>query len=64
MKKERFNVDGMTCAACQAHVEKATRNVNGVKKVSVNLLNNNMYVTTTNHFHCTLSLLTATTNNE
>ena len=44
MKKERFNVEGMTCAACQAHVEKATRNVNGVKSVSVNLLKNNMDV--------------------
>ena len=44
MKKERFNVVGMTCAACQAHVEKATKGVNGVKSVSVNLLNNNMDV--------------------
>ena len=44
MKKERFNVVGMTCAACQAHVEKATKGVKGVKSVSVNLLNNNMDV--------------------
>ena len=44
MKKERFNVEGMTCAACQAHVEKATKNVCGVKSVSVNLLKNNMDV--------------------
>ena len=44
MKKERFNVEGMTCAACQAHVEKTTKNVSGVKSVSVNLLKNNMDV--------------------
>ncbi|MDE5936440.1 MAG: cation transporter, partial [Ruminococcus sp.] len=30
----------MTCSACQAHVEKAVGNVNGVKSVNVNLLQN------------------------
>ena len=43
--KERFDVKGMTCAACQAHVEKATKSVNGVIECNVNLLNNNMDVT-------------------
>ncbi len=42
MKIERFNVTGMTCAACSAHVEKAVRGVAGVDSVSVNLLMNNM----------------------
>ena len=42
--KERFNVDGMTCAACQAHVEKAAKGVKGVVSCNVNLLNNNMDV--------------------
>ena len=42
MKTEKFNVTGMTCAACSAHVEKAVRGVAGVEQVSVNLLMNNM----------------------
>ncbi len=44
MKKVRFDIDGMTCAACQAHVEKAASKLNGVKKANVNLLNNNLDV--------------------
>lgn len=44
MKTEKFNVTGMTCAACSAHVEKAVRGVAGVDTVSVNLLMNNMMV--------------------
>ena len=43
MKKE-FNVTGMTCAACQANVEKAVKKLSGVESVSVNLLNENMSV--------------------
>ncbi len=42
MKTEKFNVTGMTCAACSAHVEKAVRGVVGVDTVNVNLLMNNM----------------------
>lgn len=34
----------MSCAACQAHVEKAVANVPGVKSVSVSLLTNSMAV--------------------
>lgn len=34
----RFKVEGMTCASCKAHVEKAVNNLNGVKNVNVNLL--------------------------
>ena len=34
----------MTCAACQAHVEKAVRGVEGVCSVNVNLLQNTMQV--------------------
>lgn len=44
MKTEKFNVTGMTCAACSAHVEKAVQGVSGVDAVSVNLLMNNMVV--------------------
>jgi len=42
--KKRFKVEGMTCAACQAHVDKAVRKVNGVTNVSVSLLTNSMDV--------------------
>lgn len=44
MKTDKFNVTGMTCAACSAHVEKAVRGVSGVMTVSVNLLMNSMLV--------------------
>lgn len=44
MTKKMFDVSGMTCAACQSHVEKAVRKVSGVKEVNVNLLMNNMSV--------------------
>lgn len=45
MKKVRFDIEGMTCAACQAHVLKATEKLDGVIDANVNLLNNNMDVT-------------------
>lgn len=41
---ERFQVTGMSCAACSAHVEKAVAAVPGVKEVSVSLLTNSMAV--------------------
>lgn len=44
MKNEKFQITGMTCAACSAHVEKAAASVAGVDKVSVSLLMNNMTV--------------------
>ena len=34
----------MTCSACSAHVEKSVKNLDGVKSVNVNLLQNNMHV--------------------
>lgn len=42
--KQRFEVKGMTCAACQSHVQKAVEKLDGVKSVNVNLLQNNMDV--------------------
>ena len=42
--KQKFNVTGMTCSACSAHVEKAVRKVDGVSSVSVNLLGGSMLV--------------------
>ena len=44
MKHEKFEVGGMTCAACQAHVDKAVRGVAGVSDVTVNLLSGSMTV--------------------
>ena len=36
--KLKFNVEGMTCASCQAHVSKAVEQLEGTSKVNVNLL--------------------------
>ena len=44
MIKEKYNVSGMTCAACQAHVTKAVSKIDGVKECNVNLLTNTMEV--------------------
>lgn len=41
---EQYNVTGMSCAACQARVEKAVSNVPGVESCSVSLLTNSMGV--------------------
>lgn len=40
--KQKFDVTGMTCSACQAHVEKAVSHLAGVRKASVNLLQNSL----------------------
>ena len=40
--KQKFNITGMTCSACSAHVEKAVNKLEGVKTASVNLLANSM----------------------
>ena len=42
--KLKFNVTGMTCAACSARVEKVTSAVPGVEKAEVNLLAGTMVV--------------------
>ena len=44
MAHEKFNVGGMSCAACQAHVERAVGGLDGVDAVAVNLLSNSMAV--------------------
>ncbi len=41
---KRYNVTGMSCAACSARVEKAVSAVEGVTECSVNLLTNSMNV--------------------
>lgn len=42
--RRKFLVSGMTCSACQAHVEKAVSSVPGVRTATVNLLQNTLYV--------------------
>ncbi len=42
MKREKYSVFGMTCAACSSRVEKSVKSLDGVKSVSVNLLKNSM----------------------
>ena len=44
--KLKFNVTGMTCAACSARVEKVSRAVDGVESAEVNLLAGTMMVET------------------
>lgn len=44
MKKEKYTIGGMHCAACSAAVERAVNKINGVEEVSVNLLTNSMQV--------------------
>ena len=41
---DKYNVTGMSCAACQARVEKAVSKVPGVERCSVSLLMNSMGV--------------------
>ncbi len=48
MKKtveEKYNITGMSCAACANHVEKAAKSLKGVETANVNLLSNSLTVT-------------------
>ena len=42
--KKKYNVTGMSCAACQVRVEKAVSSIEGVKSCAVSLLTNSMGV--------------------
>jgi cation transport ATPase len=44
MANYKFDVTGMTCSACSAHVEQSVRKLTGVTAVNVNLLTNSMTV--------------------
>ena len=43
-ENEKYQITGMSCAACSARVDKAVRHLEGVREVSVNLLTNSMLV--------------------
>ncbi len=42
--KQDFDISGMTCSACSAHVQKAVEKLDGVSSAAVNLLTNSMKV--------------------
>ena len=42
MRKLKFKVTGMTCGACQSHVQRAVENLPGAQHVNVNLLRNTL----------------------
>ena len=42
--KQEYDITGMSCAACAAHITKAVSKVNGTQDVNVNLLMNKMSV--------------------
>jgi len=42
--KQKFDITGMTCSACSAHVEKSVKALDGIDMVNVNLLRNSMEV--------------------
>lgn len=44
MSIQKFDIQGMSCAACSARVEKAVSSLNGVNNCSVSLLTNEMSV--------------------
>lgn len=44
MKKETYDIMGMTCSACSSRVEKCVSALNGADKVNVNLLTNSMQI--------------------
>ena len=44
MKKETYDVTGMSCAACSSRVEKAVSKQPGAQQVAVNLLKNSMVI--------------------
>ncbi len=42
MAKQKFQITGMTCSACSAHVEKAVRKLEGIRAADVSLMTNSM----------------------
>ena len=57
----KFDITGMTCAACSARVEKVTNAVAGVKRAEVNLLAGTMQVQMENE-DCVSQIISAVHN--
>lgn len=45
MRKELYDISGMSCSACSARIEKVIGKMDGVQQIAVNLLKNNMTIT-------------------
>lgn len=45
MRRDLFDITGMSCSACSSRIEKVLGKKDGVREVSVNLLKNSMYIT-------------------
>jgi len=45
MKTDRFDISGMSCAACVNHIDKRVKQIPGIQSVQVQLLTNSMTVT-------------------
>lgn len=45
MRKELWDITGMSCSACSSRIEKVIGRMEGVKEISVNLLTNNAHLT-------------------
>ena len=44
MRKDLFDITGMSCSACSTRIEKVVGKMSGVTNISVNLLKNNAHV--------------------
>ena len=44
MRKELFDIKGMSCSACSARIEKVVGKMKGVASINVNLLKNNAHI--------------------
>jgi len=44
MRKDLFDITGMSCSACSTRIEKVVSKMDGVENISVNLLKNNAYI--------------------
>ena len=40
--KKKFKIEGMTCSACQSHVQNGVSSLEGMQSCNVNLLTNSM----------------------
>lgn len=44
MKKEKYDISGMSCSACSAAIERTLKKMEGVSAIEVNLLANSMHI--------------------
>ena len=44
IKKEIYNIEGMSCASCASSIEKIVGKISGVRNVSVNLATEKMFI--------------------